>query len=171
MTQRYNNPNRNAPPPNREATPVPPDFIRDDNMTNLVKIADQLGTLLCDSRVEMNQLRNFYEAVVRLGIELDEKERREIKASPTHATRPATTDDLQLKDRAKLLPTKLVWAAAKLERYEQRQALGEFLRYVEAAVASMFENNELSFRYYDRFHQFVEAVVIYHKARKERIFQ
>lgn len=147
-------------PPQNE--PIPNDFIRQD-MTKILEAARKIGVNLQSNNVQTNQLRNFYEAVVQIGIELDEKrQKQKVIAAPD-----------PLVDRAKLLPTKLIWAAAKQDGERGRLALNNFYEYVRVAVesqtGSIFDNGGLDIDLYDRFRQFVEAVIIYHKAKSSRV--
>lgn len=136
-------------------------FIRQD-MEKLVAKAREIAVNLVNNNVQTNQLRNFYEAVVQLGIELEEKRPKRRIGSPD-----------SLIDRAKLLPTKLIWAAAKQDGDRGRAALSNFYEYVRVSVEGegIFENGELNVDIYERFQQFVEAVIIYHKAKSSRVIQ
>ena len=141
----------------------PTNFIRQD-MEKLVAKAREIAVNLVNNNVQTNQLRNFYEAVVQLGIELLEEKhpkRRVINPNP-------------LIDRAKLLPTKLIWAAAKQDKDSGGQAaLSNFYEYVRVSVEGegIFETGDLNIDTYERFQQFVEAVIIYHKAKTSRVIQ
>lgn len=141
--------------------PIPNSFIRQD-MERLVTKAREIAVNLVNNNVQTNQLRNFYEAVVQLGIELEEKRPKRRISSPN-----------PLIDRAKLLPTKLIWAAAKQDGDRGRAALSNFYEYVRVSVEGegIFENTELNIDTYERFQQFVEAVIIYHKAKSSRVIQ
>lgn len=152
----------------QSATSVPANFIRGD-MRMIMEEAQRIGIRLKDATVDMNQIRNFYESVVQLGIELRDERR------PDKQRSDATSTDGTKKDafvrQAVALPTKLVWAAAKQDRDNKRVALKELYSYVDASVKDIFEGEYLQFERYERFQEFVEAVVIYHKAQSVNLFR
>lgn len=164
------NPNQNfrnppAPDANRLPSP-PPKFIRGD-MAEVIKLARSIGELLHQSGVKMNQLRNFFETVVQLGIALDD-------ARKTEGPNQSGTNDHAIMREVDALPTKLVWAAAKQERKEAKKALTDFYKYVEVAVQDVYEpaqdgQKQLNFEWYINFREFVEAVIVYHKAREANV--
>jgi len=122
--------------------------------------------------VDTNQLRNFYEALVQLGMELREIVRTKLKANPS-----LTEDSVKIEksysqvDRVILLPSKLAWSAARMKG-ESAKAATKFYVEVDGIVKSLFEadaENSLNYARFKRFQQYVETVIIYHKARKEKV--
>ncbi len=152
--------NRGQRQPQGAEAAISVEFIRGE-MAKIVEKAQDIGIRLKDAGVDMNQLRNFYEGVVQLGIELQDERRT--------AGNSSGSSNPTLLRQASVLPTKLIWAAAKQDNERKRNALKEFNRYVEPSVKGLFEQGLLHYEYYACFQDFVEAVVIYHKARANEI--
>lgn len=137
-------------------------FLRQD-MAKIIDKARELGIMLKNRGVDMNQLRNFYEDVVELDLQLQDERRNHSGAK--------ITDNPVLVDKAKLLPTKLVWAAARADRPDKREALSDFYKEINGAIDGLFDAaDNLEFDQYVRFRQFAEAIVVYHKAQASGVF-
>ena len=126
-------------------------IILDGDVELLVKWADKIGDALADQRLSTNQIRNVYGTVRQIQLRWD---------------KPGSATEAQAFRDAILLRPKLAYYA---EREKQArggaQTLGmETLQSVlEPALKLVGENGQPRHDRYQRFVEFFEAIVAYHK--------
>lgn len=134
------------------------EFIQSGNSDSFVGAAENMGVRLWQKNVKTNQLRNFYEAVVQLQMEMDDHNQ-------------VSSDNTRLTSETRSLHVKLAWAAAKAEGNDEREGLKKFYVDVKHLVEKglFAETTELIPERYHRFKSFIETIVVYHRAKDKGI--